>query len=99
MNNELIIIGAGPAGLCAAIEAARYGVKVLLIDENDTAGGELFLQTHKFFGSRDHMASTRGFQIGEELLESTKEMGVEVLLDTTVWCMYPDRSIVFSRTC
>ncbi|UCB47332.1 MAG: NAD(P)-binding protein [Spirochaetota bacterium] len=52
MNKEFVITGAGPAGLCAALEASKYGVKVLLIDENDRPGGQLFLQTHKFFGSR-----------------------------------------------
>ena len=56
MNDELVIIGAGPAGLCAAIEASRYGVKVLVIDENDRPGGQLFKQIHKFFGSREHRA-------------------------------------------
>lgn len=96
MNNELVIIGAGPAGLCAAVEAANYGVKVMLIDENDTAGGQLFLQTHKFFGSRDHMAGIRGFQIGEDLLKTSKEMNVEVLLNTTVWGIYPDMRVTFN---
>lgn len=96
MNNEFVIIGAGPAGLCAAIEAARYGVKVLLIDDNDTVGGQLFLQTHKFFGSRDHMAGIRGFQIGEELSKSIKELSIEVLLNTTVWGIYPDMTVAFN---
>ena len=96
MNNELVIIGAGPAGLCAAIEAAKYGVKVLLIDDNDTVGGQLFLQTHKFFGSRDHMAGIRGFQIGEELLKSIRELNVEVLLNTTVWGIYPGMKVAFN---
>jgi len=37
---EVAIVGAGPAGLTAAIEAANAGVKeVLLIDENAKAGG------------------------------------------------------------
>ena len=56
MNNELVIIGAGPAGLTAAREAASHGVKVLVLDENDRPGGQLFTQTHKFFGSKEHMA-------------------------------------------
>ena len=31
---EILVVGAGPAGLSAAIEAARYGADVLVVDEN-----------------------------------------------------------------
>ena len=41
-NREIVIIGAGPAGLSAAIEAARTGAQVLLVDENSKPGGQLF---------------------------------------------------------
>lgn len=97
MNNELVIIGAGPAGLSAAIEASRYGVKVLVIDENDRPGGQLFLQTHKFFGSRHHSAGVRGFQIGYNLLKEAEDQGIELLLGTTVWGIFPDLKVAFSR--
>jgi NADPH-dependent 2,4-dienoyl-CoA reductase/sulfur reductase-like enzyme len=96
MNNELVIIGAGPGGLCAAIEASQYGVEVLLIDENDRAGGQLFLQTHKFFGSRHHMAGVRGFQIGNDLLDEGEKHGVELLLNTTAWGIFPDNRVALS---
>ena len=46
---ELIVIGAGPAGLCAAIEAAKSGMSVIVFDENARPGGQLFKQIHKFF--------------------------------------------------
>ena len=55
-RKELIVIGAGPAGLSAAIEAARYGVHVTVFDENDRPGGQLFKQIHKFFGSKEYKA-------------------------------------------
>jgi NADPH-dependent 2,4-dienoyl-CoA reductase/sulfur reductase-like enzyme len=96
MNNEMVIIGAGPAGLCAAIEASRYGVRVLVIDENDRPGGQLFLQTHKFFGSRHHMAGVRGFQIGKDLLEDAKAQGIELLLNTEVWGIFPDNRVAMT---
>ena len=77
---EILIIGAGPAGLSAGIAAARRGAKVLIIDENQRPGGQLFKQIHKFFGSREHNAGVRGFRIGEQLLEETEQLQVEVLL-------------------
>jgi thioredoxin reductase len=77
---ELAIVGAGPAGLSAAIEARRAGAEVLLIDENSRPGGQLFKQIHKFFGSRAHKAGTRGMNIGTELLRESKELGIKTWL-------------------
>lgn len=96
MNKEFVIIGAGPAGLCAALEAARHGVDVMLIDENDRPGGQLFLQTHKFFGSRHHLAGVRGFQIACDLLAEAQEYGLDVWLNSTVWGLFPDNRVAFA---
>lgn len=46
---DLIVIGAGPAGLSAATEAAKHGLHPLVLDENEKPGGQLFKQIHKFF--------------------------------------------------
>lgn len=90
---DLIVVGAGPSGLSAAIEAAKKGMKVIVFDENDRPGGQLFKQIHKFFGSKEHKAKVRGFKIGEELLEEAAKAGVEVSLNSTVVGMYQDKEI------
>ena len=82
MKREVVIIGGGPAGLAAAIEAKRDGCDVLLVDENRRAGGQLFKQLHKFFGSRAHRAGVRGIDIGKQLLMETEELGIDFLFDT-----------------
>ena len=38
---EILVIGAGPAGLSAAIEAAKCGAEVLVVDENNKADSYL----------------------------------------------------------
>lgn len=81
---ELAIVGAGPAGLSAAIEARRAGVDVLLIDENARPGGQLFKQIHKFFGSRAHKAGIRGMNIGTELLKESEKLGINTWLNGEV---------------
>jgi NADPH-dependent 2,4-dienoyl-CoA reductase/sulfur reductase-like enzyme/Fe-S-cluster-containing hydrogenase component 2 len=81
---ELLVVGAGPAGLGAAIEASRYGAKVLLVDDKDKPGGQLFKQIHKFFGSKEHLAGIRGFNIGLHLLKEADFQGVEISLQTKV---------------
>ena len=92
-NYDVVIIGAGPAGLAASIEAAKHGAGVLLIDENNKPGGQLFKQIHKFFGSREHKAGTRGINIGTELLKETMELNIEVMLNTEVCGLTGDKKI------
>lgn len=84
IEKELAIVGAGPAGLSAAIEARRAGVDVLLIDENARPGGQLFKQIHKFFGSKAHKAGTRGMNIGTELLMESEKLGIDTWLNGEV---------------
>ena len=97
-RHVLICIGAGPAGLSAAIEAARCGVEVAVFDENDRPGGQLFKQIHKFFGSREHRAKERGFDIGNSLLAEARELGIEVVLNAVVLGIYENRvlNVMFS---
>jgi len=92
---DIAVIGAGPAGLSCAVEAAKAGAKVVVLDENLKPGGQLFKQIHKFFGSREHRAGTRGFRIGQQLLEETEKLGVEVVLDAAVYGIYEDRLIAY----
>ena len=90
---DLIVIGAGPAGLSAAIEAAKHGIKPIVFDENAKPGGQLFKQIHKFFGSKEHKAKIRGFKIGEELLAEAEKYGVEVVLNATVIGLYQEKEV------
>jgi thioredoxin reductase len=92
-KTEIAVIGAGPAGLAAAIEAARAGAQVTLIDENERPGGQLFKQIHKFFGSKEHRAGTRGVEIGVDLLEEAKRVGVITRLNTVVYGLYHDKCL------
>ncbi len=90
---DLIVVGAGPSGLSAAIEAAKKGMNVIVFDENAKPGGQLFKQIHKFFGSKEHKAKIRGFKIGEDLLKEAEDAGVQVVLNATVIGLYLDREI------
>jgi len=94
---DLIIVGAGPAGLSAAIEAAKKGLHVVVFDENLRPGGQLFKQIHKFFGSKEHQAKVRGFNIGKKLLAEATQLGVEVQLNATVTGMYLDKEVIVKK--
>lgn len=49
---DLIVVGAGPSGLSAALEAAK-GLEVIVFDENEKPGGQLFKQIHKFLAQKN----------------------------------------------
>ncbi len=82
---DVVIVGAGPAGLAASIEAAKTGASVYLIDENHKPGGQLFKQIHKFFGSHEHRAGTRGIKIGEDMCAEAEALGVNVMLNSVAF--------------
>lgn len=94
---EVLVVGAGPAGLSAAAEASRTGAGVLVVDENRRPGGQLFKQIHKFFGSKDHRAGVRGYDIGTSLLDETAGLGACIELDTVVYGIYSDRRVGLVR--
>ena len=49
MKRELVIVGAGPAGMAAAVAAARHGVEVALFDDNGATGGQIYRQPPRSF--------------------------------------------------
>ena len=92
---ELLIIGSGPAGLCAAISAASSGARVLILERSFTPGGQLIKQTHMFFGSERQYASHRGVDIADILLKKLAEYGdqIELLLNATAVGFYEDNVV------
>ena len=91
IHTDLLIVGAGPAGLCAAIEAGKAGCNVLVLERGNSPGGQLVKQTHMFFGSEKQYASYRGFDISDLLIEQLGKLpNVEVKLNATVLAAYDD---------
>ncbi|CAN7712243.1 FAD-dependent oxidoreductase [Caballeronia sp. LjRoot34] len=96
-ETDLLVIGAGPAGLAAALAASNRGVRVTLIDENpvplETMGEEIPLH----FGGRIGAVVANRNAMLEALLESTPELadaleaGVDVRLGTVAWGLFPQR--------
>ncbi len=92
IERDLIIVGGGPAGLSAAKVALEAGMKVTIIERASRLGGQLIKQTHKFFGSKDQYAKTRGIDIAKILIDDLQKFGdkLEVLLDATCTALYKD---------
>ncbi|MCL1994484.1 MAG: NAD(P)/FAD-dependent oxidoreductase [Spirochaetes bacterium] len=97
-NTEILIVGAGPAGLCAAKAAAAQGAQVAVCERDEIPGGQLVKQTHKFFGSKAQYAGDRGNAIGEFLVsEAAGDPKIEIMPQTTVIGIYEDGVVLAER--
>ncbi len=99
IDTGCLIIGGGPAGLTAAIELGRAGVRTLIIDDKHRLGGKLVLQTHKFFGSIDACyAGTRGIDIATRLERDVRMYeNVRVWLNSAALSVFSDRRVGILR--
>ena len=88
---DLIIVGAGPAGISAAIEARSHGLSVLLLDENAAPGGRIW-QALEARGAKDAddadaLRTVRLF----------RACGAEARWRATVWAIDPDGTVYWSE--
>jgi sarcosine oxidase subunit alpha len=95
LNIPVLIIGAGPAGLSAAIELGKLGIDTILVDDKSHVGGKLVLQTHRFFGSTQAVyAGTRGIDIATKLAEELSAYpSVQVWLRSTALAVFSDKKV------
>jgi NADPH-dependent 2,4-dienoyl-CoA reductase/sulfur reductase-like enzyme len=94
---EILIVGGGPAGLSAALEASEAGAEVLLVDEYPTLGGQFYKQLPDPFRLTNVKAEGKQFMEGVELIEKVKNSGIEFFPNTLVWSVFPERTIGLYR--
>lgn len=89
---DVAIVGAGPAGLAAAIEGARVGARVVVVDEGYRTGGQIYRQMPFGFAPKhdaakhdDHGSHSPGHAKGASLLAEFAGYDIEVLARATVW--------------
>ncbi len=88
---QLGIVGAGPAGVAAALAAARAGQQVMLIDENPVEGALMGMDVPLPYGNRMTAAVQRQDRMLEQVflanpdLAEAVELGVDLRLGVTVW--------------
>ncbi|MEM8685616.1 MAG: FAD-dependent oxidoreductase [Pseudomonadota bacterium] len=75
---DVVVVGSGPAGLSAAIAAARAGVDVVLIERFGCFGGNITAVGVEGFAWYRHEATVEAGGIGREFEDRAKEMGAAV---------------------
>lgn len=93
-RTQLLVIGAGAAGLACAIEGARIGRSVVLVDENPVPLETMGLDVPWHFGGRAGGAVRNTTAMMEAIVASDPaiteafDAGVDVRLGTTAWGLY-----------
>jgi len=89
---SLVIVGGGPAGLAAALEAQRQGLPdILLIERDMQLGGILNQCIHTGFGLHYFGAELSGPEYADRFSTAVTAAGITCLLDTHVLEITPDR--------
>ncbi|MFN3660857.1 MAG: NAD(P)/FAD-dependent oxidoreductase, partial [Brevinematales bacterium] len=93
MMYDVVVIGAGPAGMAAAIAAHDEGVRVLVIDRNNEAGGILPQCIHAGFGAKRFKKDIPGPLYAYYLLKELWQRNIDLWLESFVLDISPSRKI------
>ena len=95
ITKNLVVIGGGPAGLAAAIEAKKNGVDdVLLVERDSGLGGILQQCIHNGFGLHVFNEELTGPEYADRFITELEQIGIEVLLDTMIIELTRDKKII-----
>ena len=94
---DVVVIGSGPGGLAAAIEAKKAGAQDVLVIERDVELGGILLQCiHNGFGLQTFKEDLPGPEYAQRYINEARAIGVEFLLDTMVMDVTSQRKLFLS---
>ncbi len=93
---DLIVIGAGPAGMNAATQAATLGLSVLLLDEQPAAGGQIY---RAVAGAGPERLAILGadYLAGRPMVAALSHKNIRHETRVSVWRVDPDAVVTYSR--
>ena len=96
---EIAVIGAGPGGIAAAVEAAGAGATPVVLDENVTPGGRIYWQFNEGFSVTDGSMLGSDYARGRKLLSEFSEFQDRIgyLDNAVVYGLFEDRRIGYHR--
>lgn len=91
-QSDVVIIGAGPAGLAAREILLQHNVSVIVVDNNEQIGGQFLMQTHQFFffEKEKKYGGLRGFEIASTLAGDDH---TGIFLNATVWDIFEGKRV------
>ena len=95
LNYDLVVIGGGPAGLAASMEAYNQGIKkILILERNVELGGILQQCIHDGFGLQRFKKQLSGPQYAQMFINQVKESKIDYKLNTMVLEIMNDKKII-----
>lgn len=91
---DLIVIGAGPAGMGAAVAAREWDLSVLVLDEQPAPGGQIYRGIEQHAGR--HARLDAGSMKGRELAERFRACGTVYQPGASVWFVGADGEVAYS---
>ena len=89
---ELLIIGAGPAGMAAACEALGHGVRVAVLDNQASPGGQIYRNVDRASDSQNRILG-EDFVKGRSLVERFRQAGGSYFPEASVWFLDRKRRV------
>ena len=86
---DLVVLGAGPAGVAAANVASKEGAEVVIIDENSSAGGQIYRAPPNEFQPQNSFKSDE-FREGEKQRNILENSNLTALFKHRVWSVSSD---------
>lgn len=86
---ELFVLGAGPAGMQAAIEARRHGLSVIVADDQPAPGGQIWRAVERTAGTRTGDVLGKEYQAGAAVVREFRDCGADYRPATQVWQIEP----------
>jgi len=93
---DLVVVGAGPAGLAAAATAAAAGLTTLVLDENAAPGGQIYRAVTSTPVSDRRILGT-DYWHGAGLVEAARRSGAEIVGGAVVWSLDRDLQVGVSH--
>ncbi|MFC7397860.1 FAD-dependent oxidoreductase [Chelatococcus sp. GCM10030263] len=86
---DILIIGAGPAGMTAAIRAQALGLTTVILDEHGAPGGQVWRAVERRSGAGQAEALGSDYARGNEVANRFRTCGAEYRPETQVWQIEP----------
>jgi NADPH-dependent 2,4-dienoyl-CoA reductase/sulfur reductase-like enzyme len=95
IHTDLLIIGAGPAGMSAAITARKYGLDVTVVDDQPAPGGQIW-RSVEATRNRDEILGP-SYVEGRAVAEAFRASGAHFLTGAQLWRIEPSLRAFISR--
>ncbi|MEY4862738.1 MAG: hypothetical protein RLZ51_833 [Pseudomonadota bacterium] len=89
---DLLIVGAGPAGMAAAVQAKALGMSVIVLDEQPRSGGQIWRDAGQVSPEMLQLLGV-DYALGRDAVTALRASGAEVIHDCLVWDIDRDRTV------